>query len=132
MRTKIPSFPAIVRRDERGVVWVSLYGYVRTADVADAVAAVLRFTPPVVAYVIDCADVTGYEASVRDPGKALLLALKKLGAERGVCITSSSVVRMMASAVAFVMGMPVRFSPSREEANIVLAREVLCRRPPAV
>jgi hypothetical protein len=117
-----------IRRDDSGVVWVHLGGHVRASDVDEAVKLVSSTTEPATAYVIDCEDVTNYAADVRAPGSRLLEALKERGAERGVCITASSLVRMMASAVAFVMGMPVRFAPSREEANIVLAREVLWRR----
>jgi hypothetical protein len=125
-----PSGETTVHRDEKGVVWVHLSGHVSAVQVEAGVQLAAASREPATGYVIDCQDVTSYAANVREPGKRLLEVLRARGAERGVCVTSSSVVRMMASAVAFVMGMPVRFAATRDEAHIVLVREVLWRRMP--
>ena len=66
--------------------------------------------------IVDCGEITSYAADVRSGGVALLKVLKGCGAERAVCITPSPAVRMMASAVAFVAGLPVTFFAARADA----------------
>jgi len=112
-------------RQTQDVLEIQFFGYVTgaTADraLADARERLAGGRPSY--FLIDTIDVTGYSPDVRTPGVALLRALKSASLVAGFCIATSSPIRMIGAAVAFVAATPVTFVDSRRAALAQIERE---------
>lgn len=114
--------PALTSQDVRwggpGVLIVRFRGRVSGAQTMQLLETVREelAAEPVRAFVFDCTRAESYTVDVRAPGVELLQALRDAGATRGYAAASSSSIRMIGTAVAFVAGVNVRFVESVSEA----------------
>jgi hypothetical protein len=92
-------------------------GYCSTA----LVASVCELTPqalrevPGACWLLDMEQLTGVDPGVRTPGRAILEAFRDCGGQRFAVLTNAR-ARYLFSAVAYAVGLPVRFFAAREEA----------------
>jgi hypothetical protein len=114
----VPRARAAVRREPPDIIEVIFRDYVTSAQVEDAIDDARRAMAawPARFVIINTTETTGYDASVRRPGVALLGLLKASGVIGGATVAPSSAVRMIGSAVAFVAGLKLEFVATRPEA----------------
>lgn len=111
-----------VQRRADGVIEASLAGHIAAVDVVElhrGVEAELA-RGPARFVVIDTSGLENFSPDVRTPGVPFLQFMKASGVERVVAIATSSMVRMMASAIALAAGARIRFVADRAAADAAL------------
>lgn len=108
---------------KQGIVNVRFEGHASGDVVTAAVAAVEKLVGAqnVDAALIDCVPLTGFDAAVATPGRALLSFLHAHRAKIVASVAPSSAVRMLGSALSLATGARVRFFPNEAEAEDAIA-----------
>lgn len=125
LESGVTSATVVVTRPESDLIEAVFAGHV-TADTVERAVTLVRTElerGAVRYFLIDTTLADGYEIQVRAPAARLLGMLLQSGAARGACIAPSSAIRMIASAVAFVVGVRMDFVLDRADGIRALARQ---------
>lgn len=107
-----------VTRPRRAFVKTEFKGYI-TTELVDQAANQLKAAikgEPVQAALFDASGVSGYDPMLVAAGNRLLKVVKDAAVPRTAAVASSTAVRMMGSAIAFGLGLRMRFFETEKEA----------------